>query len=80
MNSDFQVKLNEIIDESLIMNDYTRTTDFESGKSVLKFKIDLNQNLETKYVALMSKNQKIDPIAENEENTKLIKKKTQLQL
>ena len=79
MNSESQIKLNEIVDESLLIADNTRTFDFESGKSVLKFKIDLNENLETRYVTLMSKNHKIDPIAENEESPKLIKKKTQLQ-
>jgi len=48
---------------------------------MLRFKLDVNEELANKYADLMSKNDKSDPInEEGEENGKILNKKRQLQL
>lgn len=56
-------------------------TEFASSKPMLRFKLDVNEELANKYADLMSKNDKPDPISEeNEEHGKILDKKRQLQL
>ncbi len=60
----------------------TNRTEFESGRSLLRFKIDVNENLANKYADLMSKNEKLDLVMDEseEEESKMLKRKRELQL
>ena len=58
----------------------TNKTDFESGKTLMQFKIDINDSLANKYADLMSRNDKLEPIIDNEEEHRMLKRKRELQL
>jgi len=77
------VKRRDLIDPNLLADsskDWPKT-EFNSGKTLLRFKIDVNEDLANKYADLMSKNEKIDPSLDDMEDTgSIINKKRQLKL
>ena len=77
------IKKRDLIDPNLLVEsskDWPKT-EFNSGKTLLRFKIDVGEDLVNKYADLMSKNEKIDPILDDIEDTgSMINKKRQLKL
>ena len=65
--------MNTIIGES------TKTSDFESGMSMVRYKIEYNEDLAEKYVDIMSKNERIESSGKYNES-KLLKRTSQLKL
>ena len=71
-NTEHSEEMNTIIGES------TKTSDFESGRSMLRYKIEYNDDLADKYVDIMSKNEMNESNKYNE--SKLLKRTSQLRL
>jgi len=75
-------KRRDLIDPALLADSKEwPKTEFNSGRTLLRFKIDVDDDLVNKYADLMSKNEKIDPILDDVEDTgSIINKKRQLKL
>ena len=64
--------MNTVIGES------TKPSEFDSDNSLIRYKIDINDDLADKYADLMSKNERVDSYKTN--SNKLLKKTTQFHL
>ncbi|CAF0708033.1 unnamed protein product [Brachionus calyciflorus] len=66
-------------DAYTVVGESTKPSEFGSTHSLLRFKVQLNEDLVCKYTDIMSKNENLDQFNENDSNKKLLKKSTQLQ-
>ncbi len=70
---------NESDDETkTIEGESTKASEFESEKSIIRYKLNVNQNMIDKYVDIMSKNENLNENDNNQSN--ILKRTNQLHL
>lgn len=69
----------EVLDDVItVIGESTKPSEFESVNSLLRYKIDVTDDLAVKYADLMSKNDKLDSVKSG--SNKILKKTTQYHL
>ncbi len=66
-------------DTKTIAGESTKASEFESTKSVLRYKFNINENIIDKYVDIISKNESHNDVDDNQSNS-IIRRKNQIHL